>query len=65
MAKIISVEEVRDKLTPLTMAQLEKLASLSGVSVHGIYKIRIGVVPNPGLETVGKFWSHIREAKRS
>ena len=61
---IITVADVRALLAPLNLAQLERLSKLSGVSRHTIYKIRQGHTSDPGLDTVGKFLPHIREAKR-
>jgi predicted transcriptional regulator len=50
------VEEVSRRLKSLTGAQLETLANGSGVPVSTLWKIRIGATPNPGIETVRKFF---------
>lgn len=60
---IPSAADVREALAPLTLKQLEKLAELSGVPMHTIYKVKRGDTPNPGLETVRKFAPHIGTAK--
>lgn len=57
---IPSASDVRDALQPLTLSDLKKLATVSGMSVHTIYKIQRGETPNPGVETVGKFWPHLK-----
>ena len=62
--KIITVADVRALLTPLNLAQLDRLSTLSGVSIHALYKIRQGQTADPGIGTVGKFLPHVREAKR-
>lgn len=48
---------------PLTQKQLERLAELSQVPMPTIYKIKLGVTQNPGLETVGLFWPFIAQAQ--
>ena len=53
------IEEVRDALKPLTLAQLEALASASGVPFTTLYKIKRGETENPGIETVRKFMPHV------
>lgn len=57
---IPSASDVRAKLQRLTLSDLNKLAAVSGVSVHTIYKIQRGETPNPGIETVAKFWPHLK-----
>lgn len=61
-AKLLSAEDVQAALVPLTLRQLERLAQLSGVPQPTIYKIKLGVTTNPGIETVRSFWSHIGRA---
>lgn len=61
---IPTVEDVRKALEPLSLRQLGRLAELSGVPVHTIYKIRRGETVNPGIDTVGQFAPHIAEASR-
>lgn len=41
----------------LSQAALHALAEKSGVSFHVLVKIRLGYTPNPGIETVRKFYS--------
>lgn len=56
---IPTVEQVRTDLKPLSLKQLERLAGLSGVPLHTIYKIKRGETANPGIETVRCFMPHI------
>lgn len=64
-SRIPSAEQVRARLKDLNLSQIGTLASLSGVPVATIYKIRIGQTSNPGIETVRKFMPHVREARRA
>ena len=59
---IPSIEQVRTALAPLTLKQIDKLASLSGVPATTIYKIKRGETENPGIETVRRMTPHISEA---
>lgn len=56
---LISAEDVRAALAPLTLRQLDKLSAMSGVPAPTIYKIKLGDTANPGIETVRKFLPHI------
>lgn len=56
---IPSAQDVRDKLAPLNMRELELLAERSGVPFTTIYKIQRGETKNPGIETLRKFLLHI------
>lgn len=47
---------VRARLLLLRDAEVDDLASASGVPASTIRKIRQGVTPNPGFETVRKFF---------
>ena len=58
---LLSVEDVRAALGPLTLKQLALLAERSGVPATTIYKIRRGETGNPGLETVRQFMAHLPE----
>ena len=62
MDTLLNAESVRERLKELTIKQLERLSELSGVPVPTIYKIRLGVTGNPGIETVGQFWPFIDRA---
>ena len=62
---ILSAAQVREALAPLRLKQLEHLAALSGVPLPTIYKIRLGVTPNPGIETVRKFLPYVALAQAS
>ena len=60
---IPSAADIRAALKPLTLKQLERLATLSGVPITTIYKIRRGETSNPGVETVRQFAPHISAAQ--
>jgi predicted transcriptional regulator len=51
-----SAEAVRDRLKQLKVIDIYDLAGASGVPSSTLLKIRCGVTPNPGLETVRKFF---------
>jgi hypothetical protein len=51
-----SASVVSARLKALKMAEIESLASQSGVPFATLLKIRMGTTPNPGLETVRKFF---------
>jgi len=51
-----SAERLRERLKGLRLAQVDALASASGVPSSTLMKIRNGVTPNPGIETVRKFF---------
>lgn len=51
-----SAEVVRDRLKQLKGIDIDDLAGRSGVPSSTLWKIRTGVTPNPGLETVRKFF---------
>ena len=54
-----SVVDIRARLVALPMAQLSKLAGLSGVPLPTLTKIRYGQTLNPGVETVRSFMPHL------
>ena len=56
------IDQIKAALSPLTGAQLERLAELSGVPVTTISKIRRGETVNPGITTVRLFIVHIKAA---
>ena len=56
------IEEVSQRLKNLKGSELERLASGSGVPVSTLWKIRIGATPNPGIETVRKFYALLPDA---
>lgn len=58
-----SIADVRAKLAPLTLKQLDRLAELSGVPATTIYKIKRGDTENPGMETVRAFLPHVDAAR--
>jgi hypothetical protein len=60
---LLSAEDVRAALAPLTLKQLEWLEVLSKVPASTIYKIKLGTTANPGMETVRQFWPHIDAAQ--
>jgi transcriptional regulator with XRE-family HTH domain len=57
------VEELSQRLKSLKGVELEQLASSSGVPVSTLWKIRIGATPNPGIETVRKFYALLPAAQ--
>lgn len=61
---IPSAAEVAAALAQLTFAQLERLASISGVPLTTVYKIKSGETTNPGIETVRKFARFIAQAQQ-
>lgn len=58
---IPSPSEVRAKLAPMTLAQLEQLATDSGVPFTTLVKVRNGQTENPRLETVHAIWPRLLE----
>lgn len=54
--EIPTIDEVRERLQSLKSVELDSLAGVSGVPASTLWKIRTGVTPNPGLETVRKFF---------
>lgn len=51
--------DVSSALEPMTTAQLQRLAELSGVPFHTLLKIRGGETKNPRVDSVAKFWPHL------
>jgi predicted transcriptional regulator len=58
-------EDVRERLAPFTIKQLEGIAEASGVPFTTLYKIQRGETANPGIETVGRFWAHLPAADKA
>lgn len=58
-----TADELRAALSPLSNAQLQELASLSGVPFHTLRKVRSGETVDPGISTVAKFLPHIEAVK--
>lgn len=56
---IPSADDVAARLRRLRMSDLRELAGKSGVPYRTLLKIRLGETPNPGLETVRKFFDHL------
>lgn len=56
---IPSPAEVRAKLAPLTLAQLEELSKRSRVPFTTLVKLRNGQTENPRLETVHAIWPEL------
>ena len=54
-----SFADVKERLSPLGHAQIQRLAELSGVPFTTLWKIKAGPTENPGIETVRAFWPHI------
>jgi predicted transcriptional regulator len=51
-----SIEDVRTRLQLLKDGEIYKVAQDSGVPASTLWKIRCGATPNPGIETVRKFF---------
>ena len=51
-----STDQVATRLRVMRMSELRDLAGRSGVPYRTLLKIRLGETPNPGLETVRKFF---------
>jgi predicted transcriptional regulator len=51
-----SAERLRERLKVLRLAEVDALSTASGVPSSTLMKIRNGVTPNPGIETVRKFF---------
>lgn len=51
--------DVSSALEPMTTAQLQRLAELSGVPFHTLLKIRQKETKNPRVNSVAKFWPHV------
>ncbi len=56
---IPSALQVRAALQDLKRPQLDRLATLSGVSVHTIIKIAAGKTTNPGIDTCRSMMRHL------
>jgi predicted transcriptional regulator len=56
---IPSPADVRAKLAPMNLAQLEELSKLSDVPFTTLVKLRNGQTENPRLETVHAIWPHL------
>jgi predicted transcriptional regulator len=63
--EIPSVATVKAALAPLTLKQIQHLATLSGVPAATIYKVKRGETGNPGIETVRRFYPLISQAEGS
>ena len=59
-SNIPTAAEVMAALAPLSDAQLNELARISGVSYHTLLKIRNGTTKDPRIDTVEPFWPHVR-----
>jgi hypothetical protein len=53
---IPSAEQVGARLKSVRLAVLQDIAKQSGVPYRTLINIRVGATPNPGLETVRKFF---------
>lgn len=53
---IPSAGELSTRLRSLRLVELQDLANRSGVPYRTLINIRVGATPNPGLETVRKFF---------
>lgn len=64
-SSIPTSEEVRATLEKLGHAQMQDLASRSGVPFTTLWKVRSGATTNPGLTTVNKFLPFVKEVARA
>lgn len=62
--KLPSTKEVRTYLRTLSHAQVQALSATSEVPFNTLWNIRKGLTGNPGIETVGKFYPPVAEAKK-
>jgi predicted transcriptional regulator len=53
------MDAIQVRLKGLKGFEIDALASVSGVPTSTLWKIRNGVTPNPGFETVRKFYPHL------
>ena len=58
-ANIPSAAEVQGWLEPLSVQQLRRLSSVSGVPLTTIWNIRSGETENPRIETVRAIAPHV------
>lgn len=56
---IPSAEQVGELLRMLTLTQLKDVSARSGVPYRTLLNIRFAATPNPGIETVRKFFHHL------
>ncbi len=60
---IPSAADIRASLAIYTRKQLDELGGITGVPATTIYKIKLGITRDPGIETVRKLITHLRPAK--
>lgn len=65
MQDLPSIETIKDRLKLLSREQMRELSIETGVTFTTLEKIRYGQVPNPGYETVRKFYSHLPAIRKS
>lgn len=58
-----TADEVRAWLEPMDYRQLNRLSELSGVSFHTLLKIRDRTTPNPRINTVAEFATHVQQVR--
>lgn len=51
-----SIDDVRSRLQMLKDGEIYAVAKASGVPASTLWKIRCGATPNPGIETVRRFF---------
>ena len=56
---IPSIQSVREQMAPLSQSQLHALSKSTTVPFDTLVKIRSGYTPNPGIETVRKFYAQL------
>lgn len=60
---LMTAADVRERLSPLNIKQVDRLSELSGVPPSTIYKIKMGKTGNPGIETVRQFLPFVTAAR--
>lgn len=58
-AQIPSAEQIGALLRAMTLAQVREVSHKSGIPYRTLLNIRFGATPNPGLETVRRFYPYL------
>ena len=61
---LMTPEEVRAALAPLSYAQIGDLSDASGVPLTTLWKIKIGETTDPRIGTVGQFMPFVKEVMK-
>lgn len=60
---IPSAADIREALAIYNRKELSALGELAGVPFTTLYKIKLGVTRDPGIETVRRLLPHLRPAR--